>query len=93
METKISRTHRRAKNKDKCSSEQIAQRLAARELARQQRSPEEQNLKSLRQHLKKAKQHLRKAVRENRGNEFIQEQERIVADFESRLNIAESGSV
>jgi hypothetical protein len=53
METKISRTHRRAKNKDKCSSEQIAQRLAARELARQQRSPGEQNLKSLRQHLKK----------------------------------------
>ena len=93
MEAKKSRAHRRAKNKDKRSSEQIAQRLAARELARQQRSPEEQNVISLRQHVQKANQNLRKAIRENRGNDFIQEKERIVADFESRLRIAESGSV
>ena len=93
MEAKKSRAQRRATNKKKRSEQQIAQRSADRFLARVERSPDEQNLKSLRQHLKKAKQHLRKAIRENRGNEFIQEKERIVADFESRLNIAESGSV
>jgi hypothetical protein len=67
--------------------------LAARGFARQQRSPDEQNLKSLRVHVKKAKQHLRKAINENHSNDFIQERERILADYESRLNIAESGSV
>jgi hypothetical protein len=59
---------------------------------RQERSLEEQNLTSLREHVKKAKQYLRKAIKENRSNDFIQEKEQIIADFESLLNIAESGS-
>jgi hypothetical protein len=93
MEVKKSRAQRRAENKKKRSGQQIAERMADRFLARHERSPDEQNLISLCQHVKKAKQNLRKAIRENRGNEFIQKKERILADFESRLNIAESGSV